>query len=69
MRVAIRQISTVGKALQQRCDDTRISMIERRYKGREEDCSSVSEDSRFTSKSFTKEESLETDPPPVAVSP
>jgi len=44
-------------------------MIARCYKGREEDCSLISEDSRFTGESFTKEESPERDPSPVADSP
>jgi len=38
----------MGKALQQRCDDRRTSTIERCYKGREEDCSPISEDPRIT---------------------
>ncbi len=67
--VAIGQINTMGKALQQRCDGGRTSTIERCYKGREEDCSPISEDSRFTWESFTKEGPPEKDPSPVAVSP
>jgi len=59
----------MGKELQQGCNDRRTSTIERCYKGREEDCSPVSEDSRFTGESFTKEGSPERDPSPVAVSP
>jgi len=43
-------------------------MIERRYKGREEDCLPVSEDSRFAGESITKEGSPESNPPPVGVS-
>jgi len=57
------------KALQQRCDDERTSTIGRCYKGRkEEDCTPVSEDSRSTGESFTKEGSPTRDPSPVAVS-
>ena len=37
--VAIGQISTMGKVLQQRRDDGRTGTIARGYKGREEDCS------------------------------
>ena len=59
----------MGKALQQRCDDERTGIIERCYKGREEDCSPVSEDSRFTWESSTKEGSPGRDPSPLAVSP
>jgi len=47
----------MGKALQQRCDDRRTSTIGRCYKEREEDCSPIAEDSRFTGKSFPKEAS------------
>ena len=65
---AIGQINTIGKALQQQCDDRKTSTIERYYKGREEDCSPISEDSRFAGESFTKEGSLERDPSLVAVS-
>ena len=67
--VAIGQTNTMGKVLQQRCDDKRTGIIERYYKGREEDWSTVSEDSRFTEESFTKEGSPTRDPSPVAVSP
>ena len=66
--VAMGQINTTGKALQQRCDNGRSSTIERCYKGREEDCSPISEDCRFAGESFTKEGSLERDPSLVAVS-
>jgi len=52
----------------QRCNDGKIGMMKRCYKGREEDCLPVS-DSRFTRESSTKEGSLETDPSLVAVSP
>ena len=69
MVVAIRQINTMGIMLQQRCDDKRADTIERCYKGREEDCSPVSEDSRFTGESSTKEGSPGRDPSPLAVSP
>jgi len=57
------------KALQQRCDDRRTSMIERYYKGREEDCSPISEDSRFAGESFTKDRSTKINTTSVAVSP
>jgi len=40
----------MGKALQQKCDDGRTNTIERCYKGREEDCSPISEDSRLSRK-------------------
>ena len=63
------QINTMGKALQHRCDDGRTGMIESCYKGREEDCSPISEDCRFAGENFTKEGSPERDPSPVAVSP
>ena len=56
MPVAIGQINTIGKALQ-RCDDGRTGTIEKCYKGREEDHSPISEDSRFTDESFTKKRS------------
>jgi len=69
MRVAIGQISTMGKALQQRCDDRRTGTIERCCKGREEDCSPVSEDSRFAGESFTKEGSPRRDPFPSGSQP
>lgn len=52
----------MGKVLQQRCDDTRTSMIERCYKEREEDYLPLSEDSRFTEESFINEESPRRDP-------
>jgi len=52
----------MGKASTQRCDDRRSCTIEKCYKGREEDCSSISEDSRDTEESFTKEVSQERDP-------
>jgi len=42
----------MGKALQQGCDDERTGTIERCYKGREEDFSPISEDSRFAGESF-----------------
>ena len=67
--VAIGQINTMGKALQQRCDDRSTSTIERCYRGREEDCSSILEDSRFTGESFTKEGSPGRDPSLGALSP
>jgi len=67
--VAIGQINMMGKALHQRCNDWRIGMIEECYKGREEDCSPVSEDSRFGGESSTKEGSPTRDPSTVAVSP
>jgi len=44
-------------------------MIDRCYNRREEDCSPVSDDSRFTEESSIKEGSPEGDPSPVAVSP
>jgi len=37
------QISTVEKVLQQRCGDKKTGTIERCYKGKEEDCSPISE--------------------------
>jgi len=67
--VAIRQINTMGKAIQERCDDRRTSTIERCCKGREGDCSPVPEDSRFTRETFTKKGSPERNPSLVAVSP
>ena len=67
--VAIGQINTMGKVLQQRCDDKRTGTIERFYKVREEDCSPISEDARFTGESFTKEGSPTRDPSSMAVSP
>jgi len=66
---AIGQISTMGRVLKQRRDDGRSSTIERCYKGREEDCSPVSEDSRFTKENFTKTRSLGREPSSGAVSP
>jgi len=69
MHVAIGQINTMGKALQQRCDDRRTRMRERCYKGREEDCSPGSEDSRFRGGSFTKEGPSTRDPSSGADSP
>jgi len=59
----------VGKALQQRCDNERTGTIERCYREREEDYSPISEDSRFTAESSTKEGSPERDPSPGTVSP
>jgi len=50
-------------------DNRRTSTIERCYEGKEKDCSPISEDSRFTGKSFIKEQSPEKDPSPVAISP
>jgi len=40
----------MGNALQQRCDDESTGTQERSYKGRKEDCSPISEDSRFAGK-------------------
>jgi len=57
------------KVLQQRCDDRRTGRIERRCKGKEKDCSPISEESRFAVESFTKEGSPKRDPSPEAVSP
>lgn len=54
----------MGKVLQQRCDDTRTSMIERCYKEREEDFLPLSDNSRFTN-----EESSRRDPFSGVVSP
>jgi len=45
----------MGKALHQRCNYGRIGMIEMCYKEREEGCSTISEDFRFTGESPTKE--------------
>jgi len=59
----------MGKALQQRCEDRKTGPIERCYEGREENCSPISEVSRFAGKSFTSERSPDRDPSPVAVSP
>jgi len=69
MSVAIGQINTMGKELQQRCDDGRTSMIERCYNGREEYCAPVSEDSKFAEKSFSKEGSPESNPSPSGSQP
>ena len=44
-------------------------MIERCYKGREEEYSPISEDSRFVGERFTKEGSLERNLSLVSVSP
>lgn len=66
--VAIEQINMTGKTLQQKCDDGRTSKIGRCYKRRDKNCSPISENFRFTRKSFTKKGSPERDPPPVAVS-
>jgi len=52
--VALGQINTMRKALQQRCNGRKTSIIDQCYKGREEDCSPVSKDSRFAGESFTK---------------
>jgi len=57
------------KALQQRCDDERTSTIGRCYKGKKEDCTPVSGDSRFAGESSSKEGSPARDPSPGAVSP
>jgi len=54
------------KALPQRCDEGRTSRIERCYKGREEDCSPISEDSRIAGKASPRRD-LQKDG--VAVSP
>jgi len=51
-----------GKGVTIRYDDRRTGMIERCYKGREEDCSPISEDSRFAGESITKEGSPTRDP-------
>ena len=67
--VAIGQINTTGKALQQRSDDGRTGRTERYCEGREEDCSPISEESKLIGESFTKEVSPERDPSPVADSP
>ena len=50
-------------------DERRTSTIERNYKGREEDCSSVSEGPRFAGESITKERSPERSPSPVTDGP
>ena len=67
--VAIEQTNTRGKALQQRRDNKRTSTIERCYKGREENYSPVSEDSRFAGENFTKEGSPERAPSSGRISP
>ena len=67
--VAIEQITTMEKALQQRRDDGSTGMKGRCYKGRKEDCSPISEDSRLIRESTTKEEPPERNPLPVAASP
>ena len=67
--VAIGQTNVMRKALHQRYNDRRTSMMERCHKGREEDYSPVSEDSRFTGGSSTKKGSPERDPSLEAVSP
>lgn len=67
--VVIGQINTMEKALQQSCGDRGTGTTGRCYKGKEEGCSPVSEESRFAGESSTKEGSLETDPSLVAVSP
>jgi len=67
--VAIEQTNTMGKALQQRSNDKRTGTIQWCYKGREEDCSPISEDYRFTRESLTKEGSPRKNPSPVGVSP
>lgn len=67
--VAIGQINIMGKAIQLRCDDGRSGIIERYYKGREKDCSPLSEDSSFAGENFPEEGSLERDPSPLTVSP
>jgi len=59
INVAIGQINTIGKALQQRCDDKRTSTIERCYKERGKDCSPATEDSRLTEENLTKKRSPE----------
>ena len=59
----------MGKALQQKPNARRTSTIERYYKGQEDDCSPVSEDSRFARESFTKEGSPERDLSLLALSP
>jgi len=59
----------MGKALEQKCDDRRTGTREKCYKGREEDCSPISEESKFAGESFTKERSPTRDPSPATVSP
>jgi len=48
----------MGKVLHQRHDDKRTGTIKRWYKERKEDCSPISEVSRFIRESFNKEEIL-----------
>lgn len=67
--VAIGQINTIGKVLQQGCNDGRTRTTERCYKEREEDHSPVSEDFRITRESCIKEGSPEKDSSPPVVSP
>lgn len=62
-------INTMGKTLQQRCNDEGINKTEICYKGKKEDCSSESEDSRFSGESFTRDEYPGKDPSRMAVSP
>lgn len=55
--LATGQINTIGKVLQQSCDDCddrKTSTIERCYKGKEEGYSLILEDSAFTGEIFTK---------------
>jgi len=51
------------------CDDGRTSTRESYYKGREEDCSPVPEEPRFTGESITKEGTLKKDSVLGTVSP
>jgi len=67
--VVIRQINTMGKALQWRCNGRSTSTVERCNKGREEDCLLVSKKSRYAGESFPKEWSPGRNPTPAAVSP
>jgi len=67
--VATGQINTMGRALQQKRDNRGTRTIQKCYRERKEDYSPVSEDSRLTGESFTKEESPTRDPSQVAVSP
>jgi len=53
----------------QRCNDRRISTIEKCYEGREEDFLPISEDSRLAGKSSTKERSPGRDHSTAAVRP
>jgi len=57
--VVIGQMNTMGKVLQQKCNDKRTGTIESCYQGRGEGCSPVSEDSRFAGESSTNEGSPE----------